>query len=364
MTRIYNFSAGPSMLPESVLRRAAAEMMDYNGSGMSVMEMSHRSAVFKEILVNTRELFRRVMDIPDDYETLFMQGGATLQFAAVPANLLTGSGKADYVLTGNFATNAYKEALLFEACGKEIHVAGSTKDGNFTRIPAQDELTFTPGADYVHICANNTVYGSKWGYLPDTGGAPLVADVSSCILSEPIDVSRYGLIYAGAQKNIAPAGLTRVVVRKDLLTDPLPGTPAMMNYKKIAEKESLYNTPPCWQIYIAMLVLELIESKGGLTVMRERNIEKAGLLYGYLDSTDFYEAPVAGDCRSLMNVVFRTRDGGLDAKFVSESVLDGMTNLKGHRSVGGMRASIYNAMPKAGVEHLVSFMKEFERKNG
>ncbi|MDR1042910.1 MAG: 3-phosphoserine/phosphohydroxythreonine transaminase, partial [Clostridiales Family XIII bacterium] len=233
-----------------------------------------------------------------------------------------------------------------------------------TRIPAQDELTFTPGADYVHICANNTVYGSKWNYLPDTGGAPLVADVSSCILSEPIDVTKYGLIYAGAQKNIAPAGLTIVVVRKDLLTDPLPGTPTMMNYKKIAEKESLYNTPPCWQIYIAMLVLELIESEGGLTVMRERNVEKAGMLYDYLDSTDFYEAPVAKDCRSLMNVVFRTRGGGLDAEFVSGSVADGMTNLKGHRSIGGMRASIYNAMPKAGVEHLIRFMKEFERKNG
>jgi phosphoserine aminotransferase len=362
MARIYNFSAGPSMLPEPVLQRAAVDIMDYNGSGMSVMEMSHRSAVFEEIMENTRDLFRRVMNIPDDYAVLFMQGGATLQFAMAPANLLTGSGKADYVLTGNFATNAYKEAVLIG--GEGISVAGSTKDENFTRIPTQDELTFTPGADYVHICANNTVYGSKWNYIPDTGGAPLVADVSSCILSEPIDVTKYGLLYAGAQKNIAPAGLTIVVARRDLLTDPRPGTPTMMNYKKMAEKDSLYNTPPCWQIYIAMLVLELIESEGGLTVMRERNIEKAGMLYDYLDATDFYEAPVAKDCRSLMNVVFRTRGGDLDAQFVSESVLDGMTNLKGHRSVGGMRASIYNAMPKAGVEHLVSFMKEFERKNG
>ncbi|MDR1291833.1 MAG: 3-phosphoserine/phosphohydroxythreonine transaminase [Clostridiales Family XIII bacterium] len=364
MTRIYNFSAGPSVLPEPVLRRAAAEMMDYNGSGMSVMEMSHRSKVFEEIIVNARALFRRVMDIPDDYAVLFLQGGATLQFAMAPANLLTGSGKADYVLTGNFATNAYKEALLFEAYGKEINVAGSTKDENFTRIPTQDELTFTPGADYAHICANNTVYGSKWNYIPDTGGAPLVADISSCILSEPIDVTKYGIAYAGAQKNIAPAGLTIVIARRGLLTDPLPGTPTMMNYKKLAEKDSLYNTPPCWQIYIAMLVLELIESEGGLTVMQRRNIEKAKMLYDYLDSTDFYEAPVAKDCRSLMNVVFHTRGGGLDAAFIEGSAKAGMTNLKGHRSVGGMRASIYNAMPKEGVGHLVNYMKEFERKHG
>jgi phosphoserine aminotransferase len=362
MTRIYNFSAGPSMLPESVLEKAAADIKDFGGSGMSVMEMSHRSKVFEDIMDRARDLFISVMDIPDDYDVLFMQGGATLQFAAAPANLLTGSGKADYVLTGNFSTNAYKEALIFE--DKEISVAGSTKDENFTRIPKQSELKFTPGADYAHICMNNTVYGSKWNYIPDTGGAPLVADVSSCILSEPIDVSKFGLAYAGAQKNIAPAGLAIVIVRKDLLTDPLPGTPAMLNYKAIAEKKSLYNTPPCWQIYIAMLVLELIESEGGLTVMRDRNIEKAGILYNYLDSTGFYEAPVDKDCRSLMNVVFRTRGGELDAKFVEESIASGMTNLKGHRSVGGMRASIYNAMPKAGVEHLVEFMKEFERKNG
>jgi phosphoserine aminotransferase len=336
--------------------------MDYKGSGMSVMEMSHRSKVYDGIIKRAQALFRRVMGIPDDYEVLFLQGGATLQFAMVPANLLTGSGKADYVLTGNFSTNAYKEALLFE--GKEIRVAGSTKDEGFTRIPNQDELTFSPDADYAHICENNTIYGSKWKYVPDTGGVPLVSDMSSCILSEPVDVSKYGLIYAGAQKNIAPAGLTIVIVRKDLLTDPLPGTPTMMNYKKMAEKESMYNTPPCWPIYIAMLVLELIEKEGGLEVMRKRNIEKARLLYDYLDSTDFYQAPVAPDNRSLMNVVFRTGDEDLDARFVKESVAGGMTNLKGHRSVGGMRASIYNAMPKAGVEHLVEFMKEFERKNG
>ncbi|MDR1496214.1 MAG: 3-phosphoserine/phosphohydroxythreonine transaminase [Clostridiales Family XIII bacterium] len=362
MTRIYNFSAGPSMFPESVLREAAAEIMDYKGSGMSVMEMSHRSKTYDEIIKNTRSLFRRVMGIPDDYEVLFLQGGATLQFAMVPANLLTGSGKADYVLTGHFSTNAYKEALLFE--GKEINIAGSTKEEGFTRIPQQNELTFTPDADYVHICENNSVYGSKWKYVPDTGGVPLVADMSSCILSESIDVSRYGIIYASAQKNIAPAGLTIVIIRKDLLTDPLPGTPTTLNYKKMAEYNSMYNTPPCWPIYIAMLMLEHIEKEGGIESMEKRNIEKAKLFYDYLDSTDFYKAPIAPENRSLMNVVFRTVNEELDAKFVNESIAYGMTNLKGHRSVGGMRASIYNSMPKAGVEHLVEFMKEFERENG
>ncbi|MDR2164010.1 MAG: 3-phosphoserine/phosphohydroxythreonine transaminase [Clostridiales Family XIII bacterium] len=362
MGRIYNFSAGPSMLPEEVLRQAAEEMMDYGGSGMSVMEMSHRSKVFEDILERARNILRSVMGIPDSYDVLFLQGGATLQFAMVPANLLTGSGKADYVLTGNFSVNAYKEALLFG--GKEINVAGSTKDENFTRIPRQDELTLTPGADYMHICANNTVFGTKWQYIPDSGSAPLVADMSSCLLSEPVDVSKYGIIYAGAQKNVAPAGLTIAIIRKDLLADPLPGTPSMMNYAKLAGKGSLYNTPPAWQIYIAMLVFELIENKGGLEAMRERNVHKAKILYDYLDSTDFYVAPVVREDRSLMNVVFRTRDAELDAKFVSESAGAGMTNLKGHRSVGGMRASIYNAMPTAGVKHLVEFMKEFERVNG
>jgi phosphoserine aminotransferase len=360
MSRIYNFSAGPSMLPEEVLEKAAAEIMDYEGSGMSVMEMSHRSKVFDAIFNRTRDLFRSVLSIPDDYEVLFLQGGATLQFAMVPMNLLAGAGKADYVITGNFSNNAYKEALLF---GKEISVAATTKDENFSRIPRQDELKLDPDADYVHICENNTIFGTKWQYTPDTGKVPLVSDMSSCILSEPVDVSRYGIIYAGAQKNIAPAGLTVVIIRKDLLRDPLPGTPTMLNYRAMVEKDSMYNTPPCWPIYIAKLVLERIEENGGLSAMRERNREKAAVLYDYLDSTDFYKTQVARADRSLMNVTFSTGDDELDAKFVKASGEDGMSNLKGHRSVGGMRASIYNAMPKAGVEHLVAFMRRFESEH-
>ncbi|MDR1797067.1 MAG: 3-phosphoserine/phosphohydroxythreonine transaminase [Clostridiales Family XIII bacterium] len=361
MSRIYNFSAGPSMLPLEVLEKAGAGITDYAGSGMSVMEMSHRSKVFDEIIVNTKALFREVLGIPEDYDVLFMQGGATAQFAAVAMNLLSGKGAADYVISGNFSNNAYKEALLF---GKDIRVAGTTKDENFTRIPRQDELTLNPGADYVHICENNTIYGTKWQYVPDTGGVPLVADMSSCILSEPVDVSKYGIIYAGVQKNIAPAGMALVVIRKDLLRDPIPGTPTILNYKTTAEKDSMYNTPPCWTIFISMLVLEWIKDLGGLPEMQRRNREKAALLYDYLDSTDFYVAPNLPADRSLMNVTFRTQSEELDAKFAKESAADGMSNLKGHRSVGGMRASIYNAMPKEGVEHLVAFMKEFEKNNG
>jgi phosphoserine aminotransferase len=352
------------MLPEEVLRQAADEIMDYGGSGMSVMEMSHRSKAFIDIAERAQAAFRRVLAIPGDYEVLFLQGGATLQFAMVPANLLTRGGRADYTLTGNFANNAYKEALLYAEGGREIHVAATSEASGYTRIPTQDELKLTPGADYLHLCENNTVEGSKWKYVPETDGVPVVADMSSCLLSEPVDVSRYGLIYAGAQKNIAPAGLTVVIVRKDLLGDPLPGTPTMLNYKKMAEKESMYNTPPCWPIYIAMLVAERIERLGGLEEMARLNREKAALLYDYLDATDFYKAPVAREDRSLMNVVFRTASEELDAAFVRESAENNMTNLKGHRSVGGMRASIYNAMPREGVEHLVAFMKDFARRNG
>lgn len=361
MARIFNFSAGPSMLPEEVLRQAADEMLDYKGSGMSVMEMSHRSKVYDEIIKNTEVMFRKVMGIPDNYKVLFLQGGATLQFAMVPMNLLAKNGRADYVLTGNFSTKAYEEAQKF---GKPIRIAGSTKEEKFARIPKQGELDLDSGADYVHICENNTIYGSKWKYVPDTGNVPLVSDMSSCILSEPVDVSKYGLIYAGAQKNIAPAGLTLVIVRDDLLADPLPGTPTMMNYGIMAKNDSMYNTPPTYPIYVSMLVLEWIEKLGGLTAMQKRNQEKADLLYNYLDSTSFYTTGIVPEDRSIMNVTFKTNSEELDALFAKESAAAGMSNLKGHRAVGGMRASIYNAMPKAGVETLISFMKEFEKKNG
>jgi len=349
------------MLPVEVLEQAASEMLDYKGSGMSVMEMSHRSKVYEEIIHHTEELFRSVMGIPDNYHVLFLQGGASMQFGMLPMNLLAGNGRADYVLTGNFSTKAYEDALLF---GKTINIAGSTKSEGFVRIPEQDELTLDPQADYVHICVNNTIYGSKWHYVPDTGSVPLVGDMSSCILSEPVDVSKYAMIYAGAQKNIAPAGVTIVIIRDDLLRDPLPGTPTMLNYKIMAKNESMYNTPPCYSIYVAMLVLEWIEKLGGLEVMKVRNVEKAQLLYDYLDSQDFYKAVIVPKDRSLMNVTFRTGNDDLDAKFAKESAADGMSNLKGHRAVGGMRASIYNAMPKEGVEHLVAFMADFAKANG
>ncbi|MDR0496933.1 MAG: 3-phosphoserine/phosphohydroxythreonine transaminase [Treponema sp.] len=360
MKTLYNFSAGPSVLPKEVLLDAQKNLVDYEGCGMSVMEMSHRSKEYEAIIKKTEELFHTVMGISDAYKVLFLQGGATQQFGMVPMNLLAKKGKADYILTGNFATAAYKEAQLF---GKPISLAGTTKEENFKRIPEQNELKLDPGADYVHICENNTIIGSKWKYLPETGGVPIVSDMSSCILSEPVDVSKYGIIYAGAQKNIAPAGVTVVFIRKDLIGDPLPGTPTMLNYKVQAENDSMKNTPPCWSIYIAKLVLEHIQGLGGLGEMKNRNDAKAKLLYDYLDSTDFYKTHVVQKDRSMMNVTFRTASEDLDNKFVSESKADGMANLKGHRDVGGMRASIYNAMPKEGLEHLVAFMKKFEKEN-
>ncbi|MCL2557173.1 MAG: 3-phosphoserine/phosphohydroxythreonine transaminase [Treponema sp.] len=360
MKTLYNFSAGPSVLPNEVLLSAQKDLVDYQGCGMSVMEMSHRSKEFDDIIVKTEELFHKVMGIPENYKVLFLQGGATQQFAAIPMNLLAKKGKADYVLTGNFATGAYKEALLF---GKTISVAGSTKDENFKRIPEQKELKLDPGADYLHICENNTIIGSKWKYLPETGGVPIVSDMSSCIMSEPMDVSKYGLIYAGAQKNIAPAGLTVVIIRKDLIGDPLPGTPTMLNYKVLAENDSMKNTPPCWSIYVCKLVLEYLLEIGGIPEMHKRNEDKAKLLYDYLDSTDFYQTHVIPKDRSIMNVTFRTSAEDLDEKFAKESKAAGLANLKGHRDVGGMRASIYNAMPKAGIEALVAFMQKFEKEN-
>ena len=359
MERVYNFSAGPSMLPETVLERAADEMLCYGDSGMSVMEMSHRSPVYETIIQDAEKLLREVMEIPDNYKVLFLQGGASTQFAAVPLNLLVGSKKADYILSGQFSTKAYKEAQKYG----DIKAVASSKDDNFSFVPKTQKSDFRPDADYVHICFNNTIYGTKFPYIPDTGDIPLVADMSSCILSEPFDVSRFGLIYAGAQKNMSAAGLTVVIVREDLLGNARPETPSMLDYKLMADNGSMYNTPPCYCIYIAKLVYEWILSLGGLQAMQKRNKEKAALLYDYLDSQDYYLAPVQKESRSMMNVTFVTGDADLDKKFANEAAKAGLVNIKGHRSVGGMRASIYNAMPKAGVEKLVAFMKEFAKNN-
>lgn len=357
MSRVYNFSAGPSMLPEAVLKKAAAEMMDYNGSGQSVMEMSHRSKVYDEIFQAAKALLRKVMNIPENYQILFLQGGASSQFAMVPLNLMTGSKKADYVLSGQFSTKAYQEASRYGDC----KAVASSKEENFSRIPALDPKEFRPDADYFHICMNNTIYGTVWKELPDTGNVPLVADISSCILSRPIDVSKFGLLYAGAQKNVAPAGLTIVIIREDLIGEPMEGTPTMFQYGVMAKNDSMYNTPPCWPIYICKLVLEWLENEvGGLAAMEKRNMEKSKLLYDFLDSSKLFKGCAEQGSRSLMNVTFVTGDAELDARFVKESTEAGFVNLKGHRSVGGMRASIYNAMPREGVAKLVEFMKEFE----
>ena len=359
MERVYNFSAGPSMLPEEVLRRAASEMLCYEDSGMSVMEMSHRSPVYEKIITDAETLLRKLMNIPDNYKELILQGGASTQFAAVPLNLMNGSGKAEYVLSGQFSTKAYKEAQKY---GDAV-AAASSKDANFAFVPKTDRSSFRKDADYVHICFNNTIYGTKFPYIPDTGDIPLVADMSSCIISEPVDVSKFGLIYAGAQKNMAPAGLTVVIVREDLIGNARPTTPAMLDYKLMADNGSMYNTPPCYCIYIAKLVYEWILGLGGLEKMKERNEKKAKLLYDYLDGQSYYLAPVEKESRSMMNVTFVTGDAELDKKFASEASAAGLKNLKGHRSVGGMRASIYNAMPYEGVEKLVAFMKEFAKNN-
>lgn len=347
------------MLPEKVLARAAEEMLCYEDSGTSVMEMSHRSPVYEKIIADAEALLRKVMEIPDNYKVLFLQGGASTQFAAVPLNLLNKNGKADYILSGQFSTKAYQEAQKYG----DIAVAASSKDANFSFVPKTDKNSFRNDADYVHICFNNTIYGTKFPYIPDTGAIPLVADLSSCILSEPIDVSKFGLIYAGAQKNMSAAGLTVVIVREDLLGNARKDTPAMLDYKLMADNGSMYNTPPCWCIYIAKLVYEWILELGGLKAMQKRNAEKAQILYDYLDSQDYYLAPVEKESRSMMNVTFVTGNAELDKKFASEAAAEGLINLKGHRSVGGMRASIYNAMPKAGVEKLVAFMKKFAKNN-
>lgn len=361
MNRVYNFSAGPSQLPESVLRRASEEMLDYHGSGQSVMEMSHRSKTFQEIIDGAEALLREVMGIPENYKVLFLQGGASSQFAMIPYNLLNGSGKADYVLTGQWATKAYKEAARYG----DARAIASSKDKTFSYIPKLDPKTFTPDADYFYICMNNTIYGTKYHTLPETGKVPLIADISSCICSEPLDVTKFGLLFAGAQKNLAPAGLTIVIVREDLIGHARPDTPTMFNYVTHAENGSMFNTPPCWCIYICKLVLEWIRDEiGGLKEMQKRNVAKAQLLYDFLDQSKLFRGTVVPEDRSLMNVPFVTDDDALNKKFVAEAEADGMVNLKGHRTVGGMRASIYNAMPYAGVEKLVAFMERFEKENG
>ena len=359
MERVYNFSAGPSMLPETVLQKAAAQMLCYEDSGMSVMEMSHRSPVYEKIITDAEALLRKVMNIPDNYKVLFLQGGASTQFAAVPLNLMNGNGKADYILSGQFSTKAYQEAQKYG----DAFAAASSKEATFSFVPKTDKNSFRKDADYVHICFNNTIYGTKFPYIPDTGDIPLVADMSSCILSEPVDVSRFGVIYAGAQKNMAPAGLTIVIIREDLLGNARKETPTMLDYKVMADNGSMYNTPPCWCIYVAKLVYEWILELGGLEKMKERNEKKAKILYDYLDSQDYYKAPVEKESRSMMNVTFVTGNPDLDKKFAKEAAEYGLVNLKGHRSVGGMRASIYNAVPYEGVEALVAFMKKFAAEN-
>ena len=359
MNRVFNFSAGPSMLPLPVLEKAASELICYGDSGMSVMEMSHRSPVYEEIIAQAQAKLRTLMNIPDNYKVLFLQGGASTQFAAVPLNLLNGSGKADYIVSGQFSKKAYEEAQKYG----DVRVVASSKDKNFTYIPQITKDDIRPDADYVHICFNNTIYGTKYNYIPDTGDIPLVADLSSCIISEPIDVSKFGVIYAGAQKNMAPAGLTVVIVREDLLGKARPETPVMLDWKTMADNDSMYNTPPCYCIYMAKLVYEWILDMGGLDAMKAHNAKKAAILYDYLDSQDYYIAPVEKEYRSMMNVTFVTGDADLDKKFAKEADAAGIKNIKGHRSVGGMRASIYNAMPIEGVETLVKFMRDFAANN-
>lgn len=357
--RVYNFSAGPSMLPLEVLERAGAEITNYQGSGMSVMEMSHRSKVFQKIFDDTQAKFRQLFCVPEGYKILFLQGGASSQFSAAPLNLIGRTGKADYAVTGNFSNIAYKEAKKYGA----IRLAASSEDRNHTYIPTQDQLQLDPEASYFYYCANNTIYGTEWQYVPDTGDVPLVCDMSSDFLSRVVDVSRYGIIYGGAQKNLAPAGLTIVVIRKDLAGQELPFTPLMLSYKTMIDKDSMYNTPPCWCIYMLGLVLEWLDSKGGVEGMERIKHAKAQLLYDVLDDSKLFTCPAEKGSRSDMNVVFRTADKDLDAKFVAEATEAGFVNLKGHRSVGGMRASIYNAMPTEGVEKLADFIRAFDKAN-
>ena len=360
MGRVYNFSAGPSILPESVLKIAADEMMDYRGCGQSVMEMSHRSKVYDDIIKEAEALLREVMNIPDNYKVLFLQGGASSQFAMVPMNLMNRNKKADYVITGQWAKKAYKEAARYGAA----RVVASSEDKTFNYIPKLDASMFDPDADYVHICMNNTIYGTAYHEIPDTGNVPLVADISSCALSEPLDVSRFALLYAGAQKNMGPAGLTVVIVREDFLGNAMDITPTMFNYQIHADNGSMFNTPPCYSIYMMKLVLEWIKNDiGGLDKMAILNRKKAKVLYDFLNDSHLFNPTVAKEYQSLMNAPFVTGNQELDAKFIKEAEAAGFVNLKGHRSVGGMRASMYNAMPIEGLIELVWFMCQFEERN-
>ncbi len=359
MARVYNFSAGPAVLPESVLQEAAAEMLDYKGYGMSVMEMSHRSKMFTDILDEAEQDLRDLMGIPSNYKVLFLQGGASQQFAAIPMNLMKNK-KAEYIITGNWAKKAFQEAQMYG----DARAIASSADKTFTYIPDVSDLDIRDDADYVYICQNNTIYGTRYTELPNTKGKDLVSDISSCFLSEPIDVSKYALVYGGVQKNVGPAGIVIDIIREDLITDDvLPGTPTMLKFKTQADAGSLYNTPPCYNIYICGKVFKWIKSLGGLEAMKKINEEKAAILYDFLDNSKMFKGTVEKKYRSLMNVPFVTGDADLDAKFVAEAKACGLENLKGHRTVGGMRASIYNAMPKVGVEALVQFMDKFEKEN-
>lgn len=359
MARVYNFSAGPSMLPESVLKKAAEEMLDYQGCGHSVMEMSHRSKVFQSIIDGAHDLVKELYNVPDNYKILFVQGGASTQFAAIPLNFLNKTGKADYIISGRWAKMAYKEAQKYG----DVRIAASSEDKMFSYIPETTRDSFRPDADYVYYCMNNTIYGTTFKYIPDTGDIPLVCDVSSCFFSEPLDISKFAVVYGGAQKNVAPAGLVIVIVREDLLGNARDYTPTMLDYKVQADADSLYNTPPCFIIYMCKLVLEWIKSFGGLEEMKVHNIKKANILYDYLDRSKMFKGTVVKEDRSLMNIPFVTGDADLDAKFIKEATEAGFINIKGHKTVGGMRASTYNAMPIEGVEALVEFMKEFEEAN-
>ena len=362
MSRVYNFSAGPAMLPQAVIEKAQGEMLDWNGSGMSVMEMSHRGKEYMSIAEKAEADLREVMGIPDNYKVLFLQGGASSQFAAIPMNLLRGKSKADYILTGSWGKKAIAEAKRY--CDVNVAFDASADSGKFTFAPAQGDLNLSADAAYVHYTPNETIEGVEFNYVPETNGIPLVADMSSTILSRPMDVSKYGLIYAGAQKNVGPAGLTLVIVREDLIGEVIDGTPTMFNYETQAKADFMYNTPPTYSWYLAGLVFDWLKQQGGLSKMAEINERKASKLYAAIDGSDFYANPVAVENRSWMNVPFTLANADLDSVFLEQAKAAGLVTLKGHRSVGGMRASIYNAMPEAGVDALVSFMGEFEKKHG